>query len=139
MLNFERFYELLEEQGKSVSEICNLLNIDENYFYNVETGVKEICKKHIVQIASILNSTVEYLENNETDVIMSYLEAFINTHDNAIDTICDATGLEFIEVMHWTHKARRSIVEERCKQFLKTLPDILDVPEDILIGKRLPM
>lgn len=67
MYEIDKIKEIAKEQGKSMSYICEKLNVTTSYFNDVIRGKNTLKPDRLAQIADILDTTPEYLKG-ETDI-----------------------------------------------------------------------
>lgn len=66
MCNIDKIKALAREKGVKIKYICSQLGLSETYLSNVKNGKDRMTQERLEQIASILETTVEYL-TDETD------------------------------------------------------------------------
>lgn len=66
MANIDKIKSLAREQGIKIKYLCSQLGLSETYLSNVKNGRDHMTDERLERIARMLNTTVEYL-NDETN------------------------------------------------------------------------
>lgn len=130
MINLEKLYNLSEEKGVGLSDVCFRLCVDQNYFKDVEKNDREIPGERMEIIAEMLGTTVEYLQDNEPTFVRSHIKSYALTHNDSWASISNATGVEITQVASW-HKG----MSTGYMKYLPELSRLFEVTEEELIGK----
>lgn len=130
MINLEKLYDLSEEKGVSLSDICFRLCADQNYFKDIENNNREIPSERMEIVAEMLGTTVEYLQDNEPAFVRSHIKSYALTHNDSWASISNATGVEISQVANWYKGLSTGYMK-----YLPELSRLFEVTEEELIGK----
>ncbi|MGN9163489.1 helix-turn-helix domain-containing protein [Clostridium sulfidigenes] len=67
MLYFVRLKNFREDRDLTQVEISEILNIDQRVYSNYETGKRKIPINHLITLAKLYNTSIDYLVNLTDD------------------------------------------------------------------------
>lgn len=130
MINLERLRTLAKEKGLSLSYICSQIGVARIYFNDVERHNREIPPERMNKIADLLGTTPEYLRDEEASMVFNALKNFEANTPVAWDAIAKATDVEVSQAANWCKGISNGYMEH-----IPALSKLLEIPEDVLIGK----
>lgn len=130
MFNFEKLRNLSVERGKELSYICSRLGVEHTYFADTEKAEQEIPNDRVAVIADLLDTTEEYLNDEEAKVVKEHLRSFQSQHGEPWKIIASATGVGEANVTQWCLGRSTGYMDH-----LSALSDLFGIPEDMLLGK----
>lgn len=131
MVNVTKIRTLCAEKGIKLVFLIEKLGLkSRTYFQDIEKNGRDIPLDRLELIAETLNTTVEYLTDEEATLVRSQLKAYEEADPCAWESISKAVGIEVSQVANWCKGVSQGYMKH-----LPALAQLFGVSEDVLIGK----
>ena len=101
MVNLNKIKILAKEKGWSLSFLCEKLEISKSYFTDVKNGKTVISDDRLCEIASLLNTSTEYL-TDKTDKKENPPQSFSPETIKLMERISKLTPEQIAQVIQYT-------------------------------------
>ena len=130
MVNYDKLQEQLKAKGLSQSFISEKIGMSRNYLKDCKRLRTDIPSDRLSMISEMLGTTPAYLRDEEASMVYKALKSFEANTADAWDAIAKATDVEVSQAANWCKGISNGYMEH-----IPALANLLEIPEDVLIGK----